>query len=408
MKRAIALLTLALFLQAALFGTAVQGYTIDSTIPQAGGCPQPNHWNLSLATPLDRQWSTSLPALFAPVILTVAAPGTPAQLDEIEQTISDSFSVWSGVTGTSFNATAYPGLEAPLVRVSPANSCTDDAEDNVDGLNTICFNQTSDAFTAGVLAITRSFTANAPGVSIGASGPAAFVGQILDSDTLFCNDGSVTFATPTALSTVAGQGAYDLESVLTHELGNWMGLDSSAEIRAMMFPYAPPPGQFLGARPTAEVPDGPLSDDDRTGIRVLYPDPNDTTNVGAISGQILPANPFSLATIPSPSLGATVTGIVGAHVVALDADTGAVVAGTLGGWSCNAASPPTQFDGAFDLERLPLGRNYNLYAEPLSGLALPADFIDALGDLCSMDVTPACATPAVNATFNGRVLPASP
>lgn len=96
MKRAIAFVTAALFFIATLFGPPAQGYTFDSTIPQSGGCPQPNHWNLSLATPLDRQWSTSLPALFTPVILTVAAPGTPAQLDEIEQTISDSFSVWSG------------------------------------------------------------------------------------------------------------------------------------------------------------------------------------------------------------------------------------------------------------------------------------------------------------------------
>lgn len=408
MKRTVALFTAVLFLIATLFEPSAQGYVFDSTIPQSGGCPQPNHWNLSVSTPLDRQWSTSLPAFFSPVILTVAAAGTPAQLDEIEQTILESFSVWSGVTGTSFNATSYPGLEAPIVRVSAANSCTDDAGNNVDGLNTICFNQTSDAFTSGVLAFTRTFTANAPGATIGSSAPAAFVGQILDSDTLFCNNDSVTFATPGALATTAGQGAYDLESVLTHELGNWMGLDNSAEIRAMMFPYAPPPGQFLGDRPTTEVPDGPLSDDDRTGIRVLYPDPNDTTNVSAIRGQILPANPFSLATIPAPSLGASVTGVVGAHVVALDADTGAVVAGTLGGWSCNAASPPTQFDGSFDLERLPLGRNYNLYAEPLSGLALPGNFSDALGDLCSMDVAPACATPAVNATFNGRILPASP
>jgi hypothetical protein len=65
---------------------------------------------------------------------------------------------------------------------------------------------------------------------------------------------------------------------------------------------------------------------------------------------------------------------MGAHVVAVDAGTGTVIAGTLGGWSCDPANPPTRFDGSFDLERLPLGRNYNLYAEPLIGLALPADF----------------------------------
>ena len=77
-----------------------------------------------------------------------------------------------------------------------------------------------------------------------------------------------------------------------------MGLDHSAVIRAIMFPFAPPPGQFLGLRPTGSVPDGPLADDDRTGIRVQYPDPNDTLNVGAIRGRIVPANPFALASLP--------------------------------------------------------------------------------------------------------------
>src|SRR6202453_1441368 len=223
MKRAIACLTIALFSAAMIFTPAVQAYSFVSTVPQSGGCPQPNSWNLSVSSPLDRQWSTSLPSLISPVILTVAAAGTSAQLDEIEQAISDSFSVWAGVTGTTFNAITFPGLEAPLARVTNANSCTNDAESNVDGLNTICFNQSSDAFTPGVLAFTRTFTANAPGASVGTSGPAAFAGKILDADTLLCNTGEVTFATPAALAT--SPGAYDLESLLTHELGHWMGLD---------------------------------------------------------------------------------------------------------------------------------------------------------------------------------------
>jgi hypothetical protein len=103
-----------------------------------------------------------------------------------------------------------------------------------------------------------------------------------------------------------------------------------------------------------------------------------------------------------------VTGIFGAHVVALDADTGAVIAGTLGGWSCDAANPPTQFDGSFRLDRLAVGRNYHIYAEPLIGVVAPADFGIALGDLCTSSVTPACATPAVNTNFNVRIRPAGP
>ena len=187
MKRPIALATLLVFLVAAVHTPDAFSYTTDSTVPLAGGCPQPNRWNLSLASPLNRRWSTSLP-LTSNTILAVAAQGTPAQLDEIEQSISDSFEAWTGVPGTTFNTAAHPGLIAPLARVTPANSCTNDQQSNADGLNTICFNQPSVAFTSGVLAFTRVITANAPGVSIGASGPAAFAGQILDADTLFRND----------------------------------------------------------------------------------------------------------------------------------------------------------------------------------------------------------------------------
>lgn len=237
------------------------------------------------------------------------------------------------------------------------------------------------------------------------SGCAGFAGQILDADTLFRNDGQAAFATPGALAQPQGQGAYDLESLLIHELGHCMGLDHSAVIRSMMFPFAPPPGQYLGYRPDGSIPDGPLADDDRTGIRAQYPDPNDTFNVGAIRGRIVPASPFALATLAAPSPGVPVTGMVGAHVVAADADTDSVIAGTLGGWSCDAANPPTQFDDSFDLERLLVGHSYNLYARPLVGLALPGDFSDVFTGLCSSGVAPTCTPPPVNANFNVRILP---
>ncbi len=382
-----------------VFAPAASAYLFDVTAPLAPGCPQADRWNLSLASPLDRQWSTSLPT--ANTIVTVAQPGTGAQLDEIEQAISDSFGAWSGVSGTTINASSYPGMLAPLVRVSEANACSNDQESNVDGLNTICFNQASAGFTSGVLAFTRVITANAPGVSVGSSATSAFAGQILDSDTLFRPDGQATFATPGALANAPG--AYDLESLLTHEIGHWFGFDHSAVWRAIMFPYAPPPGQFLGDRPTAQAPDGPLSDDDRTGIRALYPDPNDTVNIGAIRGHVLPANSFLLANLPLPSAGTSVTGIFGAHVVAVDSDTGAVIAGTLAGWSCNAAGTGLQFDGSYDIERLPVGHNYILYAEPLDGLAAPGDFSDALDSLCGAGTGSPCTTPAANASFNPRI-----
>jgi hypothetical protein len=340
-------------------------------------------------------------------MLTVATTGSAGQLAEIQQAISDSFGAWFGVTGTTFNATAQPGFLTALGTTSNATACTNDAESNVDGLNTICFNQASMGFTSGVLAFTRVITANAPGATVG-SGPAAgFAGQILDADTLFRNDGQAMFATPAALATAQGRGAYDLESLLIHELGHWFALDHSAVWRSIMFPYAPPPGEFLGDRPTVQAPDGPLADDDRTGVRSLYPDPNDTVDTGAIRGRVLPANPFALATIPAAAPGMFVTGIFGAHVVAVDRNTGSVIAGTLGGWTCSTSTASLQFDGSFDLERLPVGHSYMLYAEPLTGLAAPSDFSNALGDLCATSGAGACVTPAVDTNFNPRILPAS-
>jgi hypothetical protein len=405
MKASIAIGMAAWLVFAPLGGPAAEAYLIDTTIPQAGGCPVFDRWNLSVASPLNRRWSTSLP-LGPPTLVTVATLGTAAQLSEIERVITDSFGAWSGVTGTTFNATNFPGLIAPLTRVTAASSCSNDAESNVDGLNTICFSQSSMGFSSGVLAFTRVITANAPGVSVGAGAPAAFAGQILDADTLFRPDGQATFATPAALA--SSPGAYDLESLLAHEIGHWFGFDHSAVWRSLMFPFAPPPGQFLGSRPTVEAPDGPLSDDDRTGIRVLYRDPNDTVNVGAIRGRVLPANPFALAAIPAPSSGASVTGIFGAHVVAVDTGSGAVIAGTLGGWSCDSSSAVLQFDGSFEIGRLPVGHNYMIYAEPLVGLATPGDFSDALNDLCAPGSASPCTTPAANTNFNPRIRPAVP
>lgn len=103
-----------------------------------------------------------------------------------------------------------------------------------------------------------------------------------------------------------------------------------------MYPFAPAPGTFSYARPTSQQPDAPLGDDDRTGLRVLYPDPADTVNMGSIGGRILPANPLSLPASPPG-----VTEVFGAHVVAVDASSGA----TLGGWSW-LAPVPARFDGS--------------------------------------------------------------
>jgi hypothetical protein len=185
------------------------------------------------------------------------------------------------------------------------------------------------------------------------------------------------------------------------------GFSHSSVWGAMMFPFAPAPGTFSGARPTAQKPDAPLADDDRTGLRVLYHDPNDALYVGSIQGHIIPANPLSLPTAPPG-----VTGVFGAHVVAVDASTGAVIAGTMGGWSCKAPGP-VQFDGNYEIDRLPVGRSYSVYAEPLNGAVSPSEVANALVTLCRNSTTDpgwpplqSCTVPAASTSFTARTLPA--
>ncbi|HEV2313756.1 MAG TPA: matrixin family metalloprotease [Candidatus Acidoferrales bacterium] len=385
-----------------------RAYVRDFTVPAAGGCPQPQHQDIAVgAAPLARQWSTSLPNINPSSIVTVATQGTPAQLNEIEGTIQQAYAAWAGVSGTLVNASSFPNALGPLGRTTVQNACSPDpvngVQTGVDGVNTICFNQTSAAFTTGVLSFTRIMVADAPSQVFGSAPPSIFAGQIVDADICFRNDGQATFATPGALATAPG--AYDLESLLAHELGHVFGLDHSGVWRAIMFPFAPSPGTFFGDRPTVSTPDAPLADDDRAGLRSLYPDPADTTDVGFISGRILPANPFALADFPATSPGEYVTGIFGAQVVAVDAATGSVVSATLGGWTCDAANPPPQFDGSYTLGPLPIGRSYIVYAEPFVGLVQPADMAGAATGACGTGASPSCTVPAINTSFAPRLRP---
>jgi hypothetical protein len=194
--------------------------------------------------------------------------------------------------------------------------------------------------------------------------------------------------------------------ILTHELGHSLGFSHSAIWSAMMFPYAHMPGTFSTPRPSAQLPDAPLGDDDRTGLRVLYPDASDSAHIGSIEGRVVPANPLSLPASP-----AGVTGIFAAQVVAFDSATGAVIAGAIGGWSC-AGPGPVQFDGGYKIARLPVGRSYAVYAEPLDGAVNPSQISPAMQTLCRNASTDAgwplqfsCIVPAANTEFTVRTRP---
>ncbi len=377
------------------------GYSFNEIVPDvrqpasvSGGsaCPVRSH-HLAGTASIAFRWSTALGT--NPTVILTQDQTASGRLTEIEQVIQQAFAVWINVAGTALT----PSSLSPLTRVSNSNAC------GSDGINSICFDQPDAAFTPGVLAFTRVVTADRIGVQLGGSAVSTEVGQILDADVYFNPTNSlITFSTPRVLA--ANPKSYDLESILTHELGHTLGFSHSAIWSAMMFPFAPAPGTFSGMRPTVQQPDSPLGDDDRAGLRVLYPSPADTAFAGQIEGRILPANPLSLPAAPPG-----VTGIFGAHIVALDSTTGDVVAGTVGGWSC-AAPGPVQFDGSYELDGLATGRSYKIYVEPLNGAVMPSEISNAVYSVCRNATTDpgwpplqSCVVPTVETQFTTRTRP---
>jgi len=380
---------------------AARTYSFDMIVPDvrqsaavSGGsaCPVRAH-QLTSPGSIAVQWSTVLNA--NPVTIVTQNQTAGGRLTEIEQAIQQSMAVWPSVSGT----TLVPATFAPLARNATQNAC------GSDGVNSICFDQADMAFTPGVLAFTRVITTDRLGVQVGGSAVSTQLGQILDADIYFNpSDSRATFATPQALP--ATPAAYDLESVLTHELGHFLGFSHSAVWSAMMFPFAPAPGTISGTRPTAQQPDAPLGDDDRTGLRVLYPDPADTLHVGSIRGRILPANPLALPASPPG-----VAGVFGTHVVAVHNPSGAIAGATIGGWSCTAAGP-AQFDGTYEIDGLAVGHSYTVYAEALNGAVDPSQISNAIVSLCRNATTDAgwpplqgCVVPAVETSFTTRTRP---
>jgi hypothetical protein len=378
-------------------GTTVADMTRPASQSGQTSCPQLTRFGVSTPGSINRQWSTSLGTSHVTILTAARTPN--GQLNEIEAVIEQSLSVWTGVSGTLL----APSTLGTLQRTSSTGACT-----SADGLNSICFDQNDPAFAFGVLAFTRVVSADTIGEQLPSGGAAStFVGQILDADVLLLpGDPNTTFATPAALS--SNPNAYDLASILTHELGHSFGFNHSGVWGAMMFPFAPAPGQFTGSRPTPQSPDAPLSDDDRTGLRVLYPDPSDSLHIGAISGHVLPANPLALPISP-----AGVTGIFPAQVVALDDATGTVTAAVMAGWSCGDPGP-AEFDGTFSLQRLAVGtsQSYRIYAEPLDGPVTLGSVISNLTSLCRNPATDpgwpaqfACTVPPSAAPFSARMRP---
>src|SRR5689334_8547873 len=176
--------------------------------------------------------------------------GTNMSGGTVEDIVAASFATWS----------AAPNAALPLNRGADSQT----SSPAFDGTNLICFTCATDFSSDGTLAVTFTTTANGPGADDMHGGKSRFAGQILDADILF---------NPGVKFTMDGSGGSDLQTVLTHEIGHFLGLDHSAVVKAMMFPYAPPLERTL-------------SSDDVAAISTLYPKANPDVETGSISGKV--------------------------------------------------------------------------------------------------------------------------
>lgn len=176
---------------------------------------------------------------------------------------------------------------------------------SADSVNLVSFNDKTYPFPSGTLAVTLSYFSRSTGIM---------------------SEGDILFNPNQSWSTSGQPGRYDIQSILTHEIGHFLGLDHSGMVSSVMVPFGIP----------GSVDQRTLQYDDIAGISEIYP--AGTPSVGVINGSVQNGK------LP----------VKGAHVVAVDS-AGTALVSTL-----------SLSDGSFTLRFLPPG-NYRVYAEPLDG-----------------------------------------
>jgi matrixin/carboxypeptidase family protein len=236
--------------------------------------------------------------------------GARAQIDVVRQ----SFQAWASTSTASIGFSEGAATDAS-------------AKAAYDGINLVTTNVSASDWAAfglgsSVLAFTSTswFDTGGDGIFDVLGRPVSFPGQIMEGDILF--NPAVAFST----DAIVPSDKIDFQSVLTHEIGHFLGLDHTPIVSSTMF------WTLLSGLSYPRTP----STDDMAGVSTIYPNAAFTLK-GTLSGTVR-----TTASVP----------VYGAVVVAVNSGGQPV------------ASAITDPNGQYTIAGLEAG-SYFLYAEPL-------------------------------------------
>ena len=186
-----------------------------------------------------------------------------------------------------------------------------------DGINLVSFADDSTPLGTTTIAVTLSY------FRLGAN------------NDVFFDESDIVFSPDLEFSTSGENNKFDIQAVLTHEIGHFLGMDHSALVSSVMVPFSQAV-TATGTNALSVLHQRTLAYDDIAGISEIYPKTSGTPPVGQIRGFVLNGG------LP----------VFGAHVVAVD-QNGVI-----------AVSTEVQPLGDYLLRFVPPG-TYRIYAEPL-------------------------------------------